>query len=127
MSCAILKPSRDRPSRKSPAIASRGAKPMLCTKPSNFGPGLRQVGEELVDLRVVADVAIEDELRVEVGGEFGDAVLEALAHVAEGEFGAFAVAGPGDAVGDRAVVKHAGDQQAFAGEKSHGRWRRGRA
>ena len=37
MSCAIRKFSRERPSRKLPAIASRGAKPMLCTKPSNFG------------------------------------------------------------------------------------------
>ncbi|MNT71922.1 hypothetical protein D3C72_2104740 [compost metagenome] len=37
MSCAIRKPSRDRPSKKLPAMASRGAKPMLCTKPSNLG------------------------------------------------------------------------------------------
>ena len=119
MSCAILKPSRDRPSRKSPAIASRGAKPMLCTKPSNFGQVCRQVGEQLVDLRVVAHVAIEDQLGVEVRGEFGDAVLEALADVAEGQFGALRVAGLGDAVGDRAVRQHAGDQEFLAGEKAH--------
>ncbi|KAG0919393.1 hypothetical protein G6F31_021135 [Rhizopus arrhizus] len=30
----MRKPSRDRPSRKLPAIASRGAKPMECTRPS---------------------------------------------------------------------------------------------
>ena len=35
MSIAILKASRERPSRKSPAIASRGAKPIECTTPSS--------------------------------------------------------------------------------------------
>ena len=73
-----------------------------------------------VDLGVVGDVAVEDERRAEFGGELGDALLEALALVAEREFGAFAAAGPGDAVGDRAVGEHAGDQEALAGEKSHG-------
>jgi hypothetical protein len=29
------------------------------------------------------------------------------------------VAGPGDAIGDRAVVQYARDEQAFAGEESH--------
>ena len=37
MSWAILNASRDNPSRNSPAMASRGAKPIECTKPSNFG------------------------------------------------------------------------------------------
>jgi hypothetical protein len=66
-------------------------------------PGGREVGEQLFDLRVVAHVAVEDQLRAEVGGEFGDAVLEALADVAEGELGALRMAGLGDAVGDGAV------------------------
>ena len=73
----------------------------------------------LLDLRVVADVAVEDQFRAEVGGEFGDAVLEALADVAEGELGALFVAGLGDAVGDRAVGQNAGDQQFLAGKKAH--------
>jgi hypothetical protein len=83
-------------------------------------PGLAQVGEQAVDLRVVGHVAVEDQRRAELGGELGDAVLEALALVAEGQFGALAVAGAGDAVGDGAVGQHAGDQQALAGEKAHG-------
>ena len=33
---------------------------------------------------------------------------------------ALAVAGAGDAVGDGAVGEHSGDQQALAGEESHG-------
>ena len=73
-----------------------------------------------VDLGVVGDVAVEDQRRAELGGELGDALLEALALVAEGQLGAFAAAGPGDAVGDRAVRQHAGDEEALAGEKSHG-------
>ena len=118
----MRKASRDRPSRKSPAIASRGAKPIECTKPSKVGQASAEGGEQGLDLRVVGDVAVEDERRAELGGEFGDALLEALALVAEGQLGAFAAAGPGDAVGDRAVRQHAGDEEAFAGEKSH-EWR----
>ena len=76
--------------------------------------------EHRVDLGVVGDVAVEDEGRAELGGEFGDAILEALALVAEGELGAFAPERPGDAVGDRPVRKNAGDEEALAGKKSHG-------
>ena len=57
-----------------------------------------------VDLRVVAHVAVEDQLGVEFGRELGDAVLETLADVAEGQFRALRVAGLGDAVGDGAVA-----------------------
>jgi hypothetical protein len=51
--------------------------------------------------------------------QFGDTVLESLADVAEGELRALFMAGLGDAVGDRAVAQHAGDQQFFAGKKAH--------
>ena len=80
----------------------------------------RGAANRRVDLGVVGDVAVEHELRAELGGELGDPLLEALALVAEGQLGAFAAAGAGDAVGDRAVRQHAGDQEALAGEKSHG-------
>jgi hypothetical protein len=89
MSWAMRKFSRVMPSRKSPAIASRGAKAMACTKPSNCVPVLAQVLQTAVDLRVVGHVAFKDQLGAEVGGELGDAVLEALTLVAEGQFGAF--------------------------------------
>jgi len=84
-----------------------------------FGPRGPDALEQGGDLLVAADVAVEDQLRVEFGGEFGDALLEALALVAEGEFGAFAMAGSRHAVGDRAVVEYARNEQAFAGEESH--------
>jgi hypothetical protein len=118
MSCAMRKPSRLSPSRKSPAIASRGAKPMACTKPSNCGQWADR-SRTALDLLVAAHVAIKDQLRAEVGGELGDAVLEALAHIAEGQLRALGVAGLGNAIGDRAVGQHAGDQQFFAGQESH--------
>ena len=84
-----------------------------------FRPGLLQAGEQGLDLLVAADVAVEDELRAELGGGLGDAILEALAHVAEGELGALPMAGTRDAIGDRAVVQNARDEQALAGEESH--------
>ena len=121
MSWAIRNASRDSPSRKSPAIASFGAKPIEWTKPSKRRPGLAERGEHRLDLGVVGDVAVEDQRRAELGGELGDPLLEALALVAEGELGAFAAAGPGDAVGDRPVREDAGDEEALAGEKSHGK------
>jgi hypothetical protein len=80
---------------------------------------LCQVGEHLRDLLVAADVAVKNQGGIEVGREFGDAVLEPLANVAEGQLGALGVAGFGDAVGNGAVGQHARDQKFFAGEKAH--------
>jgi hypothetical protein len=82
-------------------------------------PGGLEFGEQALDGGVVAHVAFEHQLGVEFGGEFSDAVLEAVADVAESQFGAFAMAGLGDAVGDGAVRKQARDEQALAGEESH--------
>jgi hypothetical protein len=82
-------------------------------------PGLAQLVEEGGHLLVAADIAVEDELGIEFGGELGDAVLEALALIAERQLSAFAVAGAGDAVSDGAVGQHARDQQPLAGEKAH--------
>ena len=82
-------------------------------------PGFAQLPECALDLRVVGDVEVEDELGAELGGVLGHALLEALSLVAERQLGAFAVAGPGDAVGDGAVVQDAGDQKALAGQESH--------
>jgi len=82
-------------------------------------PVHRQVLEHLVDLLVAADVAVKDQFGVEVRGKLGDAVLEALANIAEGQLGTLCVAGLGNAVGNRAVGQHARDQQFFAREKTH--------
>ena len=120
MSWAMRKLSRDRPSRKSPAIASRGAKPMECTKPSKPSgqAGFRPSARAAI---CSSEPTSQSKTSFEPNSAavFGDALLEALALVAEGEFGAFAVAGACDAIGDRAVVQYARDEQAFAGEESH--------
>ena len=78
-------------------------------------PDLGQVGEHRIDLFVAGDVAVVDQRRIELGREFDDPPLETLADVAERQFRPFAPAGPGDAIGDRAVGEHARDQEAFAG------------
>jgi len=80
---------------------------------------LRETGEHGRDLLVAADVAVEDELRVEFGCKFGDPVLESIADIAEGEFRALAVARARHSVGDGSIVQDARDEQSFAGEESH--------
>ncbi len=84
-----------------------------------LGPGSLEVSEQALDGGVIAHIAVKHQFGIEFGSEFSDAVLEAFADVAESQFGAFAMAGLGDAVGDGAVRKQACDEQALAGEESH--------
>ena len=67
-------------------------------------PVLAELGEQRVDLLVAADVAGKHQAGAEFRGEFGDAVLDALALVGEGQFGAFALACRSDAIGDGTVA-----------------------
>ena len=113
-------PSRDRPSRKSPAIASRGAKPIEWTKPSNCGQALAQAANIASICASSATSQSKTSSESNSRANSADPLPEALALVAEGQLGAFAAAGAGDAVGDRAVRQHAGDEKALAGEKTHG-------
>jgi len=83
-----------------------------------LGPVARQVGEQLFNLLVAAHIAIEHQIGAKVCCKFGDPVLETLAHIAEGQLGALCMASLGDAVGNRAVGQHAGDQQFFACEET---------
>ena len=82
-------------------------------------PVLAEVDEQLLDLRVFGDVALEQQIAAEFGGELGDAVLEALVLVGKGQFCTFAVAGLGDAVGNRMLRQNAGDEDALLCEESH--------
>ena len=111
--------SRDRPSRKSPAIASRGAKPIECTSPSSPPQRSLSARERGVDLRVVRHVHVEDGVGSELGRDLGDALLEAIPDVGEREFGALALARLGDAVGDGAIGQDAGDEQPLALQETH--------
>ncbi|MNT07875.1 hypothetical protein D3C72_1425950 [compost metagenome] len=82
-------------------------------------PMLGQFGEGAFDLAVFGHVARQHDLAAEFGGELAHAVLEAVAHIGERQFGALLVTGARDAVGDGTVGKHPGDQDALAGEKAH--------
>ncbi len=79
-------------------MASRGAKAMAWTKPSNWSQCLAELREQALDLRVVGDIAVERQPGAELGRDFGHALFEALALVAERQFGSFAVAGTGNAI-----------------------------
>jgi hypothetical protein len=80
------------------AGAKRSNAPVRRARPSACP--VRRTG---VDLRVVGDVAGEDQVAAELFGELGDAILEAFVLVGEGELCSFAMAGLGNAVGDGAV------------------------
>ena len=63
-------------------------------------PMLAELVKQRCNLCVVSHITFEDELGAEIGSKLGDAVLEPFTLVAEGQLGAFAVAGAGDAIGD---------------------------
>ena len=79
---------------------------------------LEQV-ESGVDLLVDGDVQRHRQFRAEGLGERLDALLHLVVGVGEGELGAFAMHGLGDAPGDRTICRHAHDEGALAGKKSH--------
>ena len=82
-------------------------------------PVLAEIGEQLRDLRIAGHIARQDDIRAEVLRGFVDARPELVVDIGEGEFGALAVHRFRDAPGDRAVAQNAGDQRAFALQKSH--------
>ena len=89
-------------------------------------PRLGQVGEHGIDLLIATDIAVEDQLRVELFGEFGDAVLEAITHIAEGQFGALALASLGDAPEERIAVAHQRAERRVDERARARRWRQER-
>jgi len=84
-------------------------------------PVLPERGKQAVDLGVVLDVEREHERAAEVRGHLRHALLETFVLVRECEFRALTVHRLRDTVGDRAVAQQAGDEDAFAGKKTHGR------
>ena len=82
-------------------------------------PAFLQRGEERFDLRVVGDVAWEDQIAAEFRCELGDAVLETFADIRERQFCAFALASLRNAVCDRTVRQQAGQQDSFTSEEAH--------
>jgi hypothetical protein len=72
-------------------------------KAVKHGPMGRQVLKHGLNLRIAADIAIKYQRRFKLFGETHDAVFEALTHIVEGQFGPFALAGFGNAVGNGSV------------------------
>ena len=72
-----------------------------------------------VDLGVVRDVHRQHELGAEALRHLGDAVLEPVVLIGEGELGALATHRGGDAVRDRTLGREPDDQGALAGKKTH--------
>jgi hypothetical protein len=73
-------------------------------------PVAPEVGEQPVDVGIAGDVAGKHAVAAELGGERDDTVLHAFTLVGERHLRTLACAGLRDAVGDRPVAEHAGDQ-----------------
>ena len=77
------------------------------------------VREKLFDRDVIGDITREDESAVEFFGEFGNAIPEPIVLIGERQLRAFAVTGPGNAVGNRVFRQYASDQDTLVCKKSH--------
>ena len=82
-------------------------------------PMLAQLGEQVGDLFVAGDIAGKNQRGAKLGGEFGNAFLDALALVGKSQFGPFAFANSGNAIRNGTIGNDAGDQNAFAREEAH--------
>ena len=72
-----------------------------------------------LNLFVARDIHFQAKAAAEFRGKSGDAVAETFAHVGKSQLGTFAVTSFGDAVGNGTVGKHARNEKALAGKKSH--------
>ena len=82
-------------------------------------PVLPQVDEQLLDIVIAADIALEDQFAAKLLCHFLNTPKHPLALVGKSQFGAFTIHGLRDAIGNRAVADHAGDQNSLVGQKSH--------
>ena len=82
-------------------------------------PALAELLEARCDLRIVGDVERQDDIAAQFGGRFLYPRKQLLVLVGEGQFGAFAVHGFGDAAGDRTLAGDSGDQCALALQETH--------
>ena len=90
-----------------------GCKANAVHKPVKGRPSGSQVCKQFGYLGIITHVAIEYQFGVEIGRKFGDAFLEALSNVAEGQLGTLRVAGLGDAIRNGAIGQYTRNQQFF--------------
>ena len=93
---------------------------MACSRKSSEPQADLHGGEHRVDGGRLGNVAMADHQAVDLLGQRLDPLLERVALIGEGKFGAMLAAGPRDAPGDRAVVGDAHDQPAFAAHQARG-------
>src|SRR6185295_3031015 len=79
-------------------------------QPIQAVPAFADLGIELLNLLVARYVAWKDEIAAELGRERYHTVVDAFALISEGQGSTFALHRLGDAVGDRAIAQHAGNQ-----------------
>jgi hypothetical protein len=82
-------------------------------------PAGLDLGEEIVELRVVADVELFDEARPDRLGQGMNPFLQRLAEIVEPELGPLALTGPGHTPCDRFLVGDAQDQPFPALQNAH--------
>ena len=82
-------------------------------------PMFAEIGEQLRDLLIAGHVARQDDVRAEGFRGFVDARAQLVVDIGEGQFGAFAMHRAGNPPGNRAIAENAGNQCAFALQKSH--------
>ena len=82
-------------------------------------PVFAQIDEQLIDIIIAADVALKNQFAAKSLGHILHTAVYPFTLIGESEFRTFAVHGLCDTVGDRAVADHAGNQNAFVGQKSH--------
>ncbi len=84
-------------------------------------PLLGQLDEYLLDFGVVGHIAGEAQLRTgaPAGSEFFNPAFQLFVLIGEGQFGALAVHGGGDAGGNGQFAGYANDEYALSAEKSH--------
>src|SRR5450759_1557311 len=82
-------------------------------------PAFAQIDEQLVDVVIAADIALVDHVAAEFLGHVLNTAKHPFSLIGESEFRSFAMHGLRNTVGNRAGADHAGNQNAFVGQKSH--------
>ena len=82
-------------------------------------PGLLQCGKHCGNFFVVADIAGEDQIRAKFRRHFLHPLAHAFTLVRKRQLCTFSMHCFGNAIGNRAIAQHAGNQNSFVCQHSH--------